>query len=573
MQSSLFLVLRRIRAPLILLIVIYAVSITGLVFIPGADGEGNPIRMDFLHAFYFISYTATTIGFGEIPYAFTPAQRLWVTFCIYLTVIGWSYAFVKVLALVQDRWFLHAIEVQRFKNQVKRLTEPFYLICGYGETGSMLCRAFDSLGRRFVVLDRDEYRIAELDLADYRADTPALVADAKSPESLVLAGLKHPRCTAVLALTNDDRTNLAIATAGRLLRPDLPLICRAENPQIAADMRLFDAANVIEPFDKIGEYLALAIRSPGSYQLLQWLTGIPGTTLGEQTEPPSGRWVVCGDGYFAGSIARKLRERGLEVGIIEKPGPGRPNESLPLAPSPPTAGLSGLLQPSELERSVGLVAGTDDDSFNLSIVATARKLNPALFFVLRQNLRANQMLFEAHESDISVVSQEIVVHECLAHLTTPLLSRFLQIIKSRDDAWADATVHKLRSKVTRQVPLLWTVDLSPSGAPACGDFCRRADEELRLDHLLRDPGNRESYLPCVALLVARRDRDIEMPGPELRLGSTDRLLFAGTPDAKARQSLTLANVNVLDYVYLGRDVPRGWIWGKLFSSPKAHRSR
>ena len=59
--------------------------------------------MGFFDAFYFMSYTATTIGFGELPYPFTDAQRLWVTITIYLTVIGWAYAIGSLLTLLQDR--------------------------------------------------------------------------------------------------------------------------------------------------------------------------------------------------------------------------------------------------------------------------------------------------------------------------------------------------------------------------------------------------------------------------------------------------------------------------------------
>ena len=61
--------------------------------------------MGFFDAFYVMSYTATTIGFGEIPYPFTYNQRMWVTISIYLTVIGWAYAIGSLLALLQDRAF------------------------------------------------------------------------------------------------------------------------------------------------------------------------------------------------------------------------------------------------------------------------------------------------------------------------------------------------------------------------------------------------------------------------------------------------------------------------------------
>ncbi|MGB5606347.1 MAG: ion channel, partial [Gammaproteobacteria bacterium] len=76
MQNLVYLLLRRMRAPLIVVILAYAVTILGLVLIPGVDDQGNPWRMSFFHAFYFVSFMGSTIGFGEIPYAFTDAQRL-----------------------------------------------------------------------------------------------------------------------------------------------------------------------------------------------------------------------------------------------------------------------------------------------------------------------------------------------------------------------------------------------------------------------------------------------------------------------------------------------------------------
>src|SRR3569832_2572993 len=89
-SATIFLVLRRMRTPLIVLIVIFAVSVLGLTLIPGQDAQGRPWRMGLFDAFYVMSYTATTIGFGEIPYPFTYGQRMWVTVAIYLTVIGWA---------------------------------------------------------------------------------------------------------------------------------------------------------------------------------------------------------------------------------------------------------------------------------------------------------------------------------------------------------------------------------------------------------------------------------------------------------------------------------------------------
>ncbi len=147
-SATIFLVLRRMRTPLIVLIVIFAVSVLGLTLIPGQDLDGNPHRLGVFDAFYFMSYTASTIGFGELPYPFTQEQRLWVTISIYLTVIGWAYAIGSLLALFQSRTFRQARALQQFTHKVARLREPFLLLVGFGRTGELLGQWFDSIGRR-----------------------------------------------------------------------------------------------------------------------------------------------------------------------------------------------------------------------------------------------------------------------------------------------------------------------------------------------------------------------------------------------------------------------------------------
>jgi hypothetical protein len=186
--------LRRLRVPLIVLIVIYAVSTLGLTLIPGVDAQGQPAPpMSFFHAFYFVSYTASTIGFGELPVAFSEAQRMWGTVIIFLSVIGWSYAIISLLSLVQDKGFQQVLLTARFVRQVRQLGEPFYIICGCGETGLLIARALDREGLRIVAIERNEARIQELELEDFAADILTLCADAAQPQQLLMAGLRAPQ--------------------------------------------------------------------------------------------------------------------------------------------------------------------------------------------------------------------------------------------------------------------------------------------------------------------------------------------------------------------------------------------
>ncbi len=78
MDNIIWLTMRRMRTPLIVMILVYALSVFGMVLIPGQDEAGRAVQVNFLDATYFIAIMATTIGFGEMPVAFTDAQRLYV---------------------------------------------------------------------------------------------------------------------------------------------------------------------------------------------------------------------------------------------------------------------------------------------------------------------------------------------------------------------------------------------------------------------------------------------------------------------------------------------------------------
>ncbi|WP_051518318.1 potassium channel family protein [Intrasporangium chromatireducens] len=312
--SALLLFLRRMRYPLIAIILIFSVSVVGLTLIPKTEPDGTVVRMSLFDAFYVVSYTATTIGFGETPFEFSVAQRLWVTAVIYLSVVGWAYGIGSLLALTQDRSFRRAITRRHVSRKVTHLPEPFHILVGYGNTTRRIARALDDLGRRFVVVDEDESRTSSVDLDDYRADTPALYGNARETRNLVLAGLAHPRCEGVLAMTDDDQTNLDVTMTAALLRPGLPVIALTSSREMAERMRSFDAWFVVNPLDRFGNHLRILARSPAAYQLMSWLTSPPGTELPARRQPlPHGRWVVCGQGRFADEMVRDLQDEHVPV--------------------------------------------------------------------------------------------------------------------------------------------------------------------------------------------------------------------------------------------------------------------
>ncbi len=566
MNSALFLALRRLRLPIILLIGVYTLGIVGLVLIPGVDEAGNPWRMSFFDAFYFMSYTASTIGFGEIPQPFNYTQRLWVSFVIYLSVIGWAYFIARVLALVQDRGFQQTLVQQRFAHEVQRLREPFYLVCGFVETGMLVCRALDRMNMRFVVIDLREDRVAEVDLQGFQMDTPAMAADARVPQNLAMAGLEHESCTGVLALTSDDSANLAVAMAGKLLHPGVPIICRAMNRSVADNMASFGTDHIINPFETFADYLSLAINSPGKHRLIDLLIGESGQRYRPAPLPPRGHWVVAGYGRFGKEVVACLDSEGLDVSIID-PAPAIPGRRY-------VSGVGTEAEPlrqAGIEQAVGVVAGTEDDVNNLSIAVTARQLNPRLFVIARQNLQANRALFQAYDAQLNMVPSQIIADRCVALLGTPMLARFLELARGQDDGWAEDLAGRLEALAPGRVPELWDVRLDLDEAPAVYRVLTDREGEIRVGTLLRDPSDRSASIVGTPLMLSRTRETMLLPSRELRLRAGDRLLFAGSREARRAQRALLQNTNVFDYVHKGREIPGGWVWEALTRRRAARR--
>ena len=115
--------------------------------------------MDFFHAIYFVSFLGSTIGLGEIPYPFTDAQRMWTTFIIYSAVVVWLYAIGSILTLIQDQGFRRVLAYTSFSRKVRRIHEPFYIICGYGDASSLLVRELVERGIHCVVIEKDQEKI------------------------------------------------------------------------------------------------------------------------------------------------------------------------------------------------------------------------------------------------------------------------------------------------------------------------------------------------------------------------------------------------------------------------------
>lgn len=561
MPDMFYILLRRMRAPLIVLILMYAISIVGFTLIPGQDAEGKVWYPSFLHALYVVSYTASTIGFGEIPYAFTDAQRLWMIFVIHLTVIGWLYSIGSLLTVVQDPAFRKLRSEYAFRRSVKGLRTPFYLVCGYGDTGEILVKALADEGIKAVVIDHAEHRIHELELNDYMRRPLGLLGDASKPAILEMAGITNPYCSGVIALTDSDHTNLMIALTAYLLNPDLRVLARAESAEAVANIRSFGNNEVINPFETFAGRLAMAVHSPGLYALHDWMTGVPHEPLREPPFPRQGLWIMAGYGRFGKVLYRHLQNAGIQVQIVETDPVGNHAPSGTLTGSgteAPTLLDAGLMQ------AVGIIAGTHDDANNLSILLTARELNRDIFTVARQNQRDNDLIFTHAGFDLIMKRGDVIAHKIFALLRTPLISDFLSVVKHNGNEWANILISRILGVSHDEVPYLWEIKINKARNPALYRACLQ--QRVTLHDLLRDPRERNQQLPLIPLLLKRQEHIMVLPDSNTELEVSDRLLMCGSYPSSRDLQWATQNVNVMQYLLTGEETSGGDLWKRLLQN-------
>ncbi|NCF63322.1 MAG: potassium transporter TrkA [Gammaproteobacteria bacterium] len=558
MNDIVWLTMRRIRTPLILMILVYSLSVFGMVQIPGQDEAGNPIQVTYLEAAYFIAILATTIGFGEIPTAFTHAQRFYAFIILFPNVIAWLYSIGTIISLFVDQQFRAVMARSRFSRRLRRMRGSYYIVCGFGYTGRMIVRGLLKRGISAAVLEREEDIIHSMALEDAFSHLPALAGDVTDRRLLDLAGLdeKVSHCIGIIAITSEDHANLTIAITSKLLRPDLPVLARSETRRVAANMASFGTDLTVDPYTIFAERFYLALISPTKYLVQDWLISVPGTRLREEMNPPHGRWIIAGVGRFGSRMAKKMDDAQVPYTVIDV----HPERVENRAGSVLGRGTEArTLRQAGIEDAVGIIAGTGDDVDNLSIVMTALELNPELFVVARQEKPQNDELFDSSKADLVARRSLILARRILAVATTPLLVVFNEHMIKEDELFAETVEKRLEAILEGRAPSLWTVDLNGIWAESVR-AARKENVSLRLEHLTqhaRTPS--PENLPCVCLLLERGSQRLFLPEPGEELREGDRLLFAGRGIARIEMLFSIREPTALVSVATGRPQPRGAI--------------
>ncbi len=549
MQSnSAWIIIRRMRIPFLVIIITFSISILGLMLIEGKDANGNPYHMNFFDAFYFVSYMATTIGFGETPYEFTYPQRMWVSASIYLTVVGWFYGIGTIIALIQDKKLAREIAITKYRNKVEALTEEFIIILGYNNVTKNIIHRLNEEGIRVVVIDKNEEKVNELELESFNPEVPAIAAEATDPNILKISGIHKKNCRAVIALFEDDAKNAKVALLSKLLNKKVNVIVKSTTKEHTEHLQNIGIKHIENPFKIISKRIYIALTKPHIWVLEMWVFGHI-LKIKKREVLPYGKYIICGYGRMGHALEYWLKKAGIETVFIDIVSE-RYQQEKQSSIYGDAEDIETLLK-AGIKEANAIIAATKDDLINLTILSTAKKLNPNIYTIARENSLDDVSIFKAARIDKVYILEQILADITFNFIARPLANRFIKLIRLQDDEWGKKVVDIVK-KTIGENPILSEMKLTRDNAYALYEELEKG-KDIRLYHL---KSSREDYTKStkiVFLLLKRKNKIYLMPDENLKIEPEDELLIASDNESIEDLEYIVNNYYELNYILTGKE--------------------
>lgn len=215
---------------------------------------------------YMSVITLTTVGYGEIPAPLSIPGRSLTIFLLLGGVYTLLYVANESLRALASGEY-HSYWKERKMLDLLAQMKNHVIVVGHGRMGAQICQSLVSRGQHFVVVDRDNERLAS---AKYPGGI-SLPGEGGNDDILRKAGINRAR--ALVAATGSDADNLFVVMSARLLNSHVTILARADHETNEAKMTKAGANQVIRPFVVGGSIMADLILKPNVIEFLRFATG------------------------------------------------------------------------------------------------------------------------------------------------------------------------------------------------------------------------------------------------------------------------------------------------------------
>lgn len=264
--------------------ILFAMAAVLVAIALGAIGFYLIEGWSILDSLYVAVQTVTTVGYGDRTPA-TQNGRIFSTVFMLAGVGVVLYALTTTVHAIVQSELIATFGARRMSRRMSKLREHF-IVCGAGRVGSHLVRGLLNSAERFIVIERDPQRVAELtDLG-----VMVLIRDATLEESLREAGVEHARGLA--ACLPNDADNVYVVLTARDLNPKLHIVARAAEEQAEPKLIRAGANRVVAPTIIGGHRMAMALTKPAVDDFLGSITANKLELAFEQLEVDAGSMLV-----------------------------------------------------------------------------------------------------------------------------------------------------------------------------------------------------------------------------------------------------------------------------------------
>jgi voltage-gated potassium channel len=241
-------------------------SLAFLVVVVAGGVVGYMVVEDlrFVDALYMTVITVSTVGFKEVR-ALSATGMYFTIGVIVFGVSAMLFFLASLFEFILSEYLGDIWGRRRMEKDLSKLVNH-YIVCGYGRVGRSVSDELNSQGKPFVVIEKDPEILAEC----IEDGLLAVQGSATDNEVLETAGIST--AVGLVSALRSDADNLYVVLTARVLRPDIILIARADQPDAAAKLGMVGADRVVSPHQIAGRRMANLLTRPGACEFLDVVT-------------------------------------------------------------------------------------------------------------------------------------------------------------------------------------------------------------------------------------------------------------------------------------------------------------
>jgi len=221
---------------IILVLLLFVVVILG-----GSMGYMYFENLPFWDAMYLTIITIATVGYGDLV-PVHPAGKVFTIFLLFTGAGLVMYTLGKITEAMVEGSLRKIFKRRKMDKKIARLHNHF-IICGFGRIGQVICEILSDADRPFVIIERDQEVIKEIDEKGY------IAVQGEAEEDAILETAGIGRAAGLIAVVSTDADNLFITLTARGLNPSLFILARSSGSKGTRTKLLrAGASKVISPY-------------------------------------------------------------------------------------------------------------------------------------------------------------------------------------------------------------------------------------------------------------------------------------------------------------------------------------